>query len=941
MFQIQSLEMVHWDFWQRLTVPLDAQIVTIIGPNGSGKTTLLDALRTLLALKCSGKRDYKRYVRHSTAATAWLKGVVNNPRRDGGGLFPYPFWPLSAPQVTLLCRVRRQGGDWVRHYAIVEGDAALHDEADSAIQWMGVQEYRRRLESAGLTPAIAEVLALEQGDTDKLCEYSPRQLLELVFQVFGDKAVLDHYQQARNEQKDTERELDALDQQWQGLGLRVEEMKSRANRHLEWRQLEHERRQLADDILPALHYHEAGHKLADTRARYRATRRDCRAREAEHAAQQAAADAARARFAEGEARMDSARQRYDATLAEFQQASGAAREAQTRLQERDRLEELVRLEGGANAERQAAELAQARADLQSLASQLRQDRQQRETCLTRKAELTAGRNAPTPGFVHAFREALDEAGIRHSLFSDTVEVRELHWQGAVEALLAPYRHLILLDNPVDRARAWRLGEQLRYRHFIVAERAPAPSAAPGSLLEVVRFHAEPPAWLAQQLNRVQRVASAEAGALLEGDWISRDGFYRERRGGRHIGVDPSDYCFGAAARQAQIGELDRQLQALNAAILRQEERHGELARRVSLLQQGLDGLDAVKTLAARAEEFALIAEQLATHSARAQQLGEALADADRDSNLAIEQRYDAQAELRQLREQADTSARSLAALRYEHEQAGHDWRKLIAAMRQARGKLQAPPTPGRLAELVGTFASAGNAQLRLRELEHRLDSGDWETDPGVLLLRDKLTADHDRLAADMHTRRADLERARQLTDDAREAYINKLKATVRAYGQNVKRLGELAGIDVEIDPPHFGSDDLSLHQAGLALRFNFDQKGMMGLNDGEASGGQQVMKSLILLIGLMMDEAQPSGFVFIDEPFAHLDIFNIDRVSGFLKATEAQYLITTPNTHNVNIFAPSDLTLATRKKQPGQRWAPPILQTRRRAAGQSGKVDAE
>ena len=47
MFQMKSVEMVHWDFWQRLTVPLDAQIVTIIGPNGSGKTTLLDAMRTL------------------------------------------------------------------------------------------------------------------------------------------------------------------------------------------------------------------------------------------------------------------------------------------------------------------------------------------------------------------------------------------------------------------------------------------------------------------------------------------------------------------------------------------------------------------------------------------------------------------------------------------------------------------------------------------------------------------------------------------------------------------------------------------------------------------------------------------------------------------------------------------------------------------------------
>ena len=46
--------------------------------------------------------------------------------------------------------------------------------------------------------------------------------------------------------------------------------------------------------------------------------------------------------------------------------------------------------------------------------------------------------------------------------------------------------------------------------------------------------------------------------------------------------------------------------------------------------------------------------------------------------------------------------------------------------------------------------------------------------------------------------------------------------------------------------------------------------------------------------------------------------------------TEAQYLITTPNTHNINIFAPSQLTLATRKKRPGEPWAPPILQTRRR-----------
>ena len=63
MFRLQTLELVHWDYCQRISLPLDASIITIAGPNGSGKTTLLDAMRTLLGLKCSQPRDYKTYAR--------------------------------------------------------------------------------------------------------------------------------------------------------------------------------------------------------------------------------------------------------------------------------------------------------------------------------------------------------------------------------------------------------------------------------------------------------------------------------------------------------------------------------------------------------------------------------------------------------------------------------------------------------------------------------------------------------------------------------------------------------------------------------------------------------------------------------------------------------------------------------------------------------------
>jgi DNA repair exonuclease SbcCD ATPase subunit len=116
------------------------------------------------------------------------------------------------------------------------------------------------------------------------------------------------------------------------------------------------------------------------------------------------------------------------------------------------------------------------------------------------------------------------------------------------------------------------------------------------------------------------------------------------------------------------------------------------------------------------------------------------------------------------------------------------------------------------------------------------------------------------------------------------------------------------------------------------VSFNFDGKGQIGLNDGEASGGQQVIKSLILLVGLLKDEENSAGgFVFIDEPFAHLDVRNIQLVGHFLKSTRAQYVLTTPITHNVEVFEPADITLVTSKKPPGARWAPPIGVLQRRA----------
>ncbi|AOY00639.1 ATP-binding protein [Jeongeupia sp. USM3] len=930
MFQIRELEMVHWDFWQAIKVPLDAQIVTVVGPNGSGKTTLLDALRTMLALKCSGRRDYKRYVRNNKENVAWLRGVVSNPRRDSG-LFPTLFFPATSDEITLFCRIRKQGGDWVRQYAIAEGRIELQPGTESLLNWIGVNEYRRRLEAAGLTPAIAEVLALEQGDTDKLCEYSPKSLLDLVFQVFGDKQVLDHYHEAKLRLSEAEDELGKMEQQASQLGLDVERLKLRANNHLEWRTMQDNAIRLESRVMPALRYVEQWGALRGNVDDWRGARRVLHERRQALAALDVGYRELETSLAGSRDGERAAQAENDAAYAEFQAARDAARDTEKLLQEADRLRRLAEAEDGADAVALNDRLTGLKDDEAVLRQSLRQARAERDELNDTQSALQSGRAPMLPDFVRNMRAALDEAGIGHQLLTEIVEVRDPAWQEAVEALLAPSRHIILLNKAGDRQRAWELGQKLRYRHFIVPDREPVPRARPNSMLEVVDFNADVPDWLANLLNRTQRANSVAHGQTLDGDWITRDAFHKERRGARDISVRSGDYAFGEGARQSRRNETGRRLRELNEQMLADEGKLVVLTRQITEIQQALMGMQAVVQLAARQDEFAAAAARFHDEQTRLQDAGARLAAAQSAWQGLRDGREESRVSFETQRRQREALEAQIAELSAQLARQRDEIRRQIRSLRAARTQLPAEYVAAEhLRRLAAQYDSVRDVQREIDRIRFALDNQDWETDDTVLARRDKLAADYAGIERDTDQHRRDVARTRELTDDARAAYINKLRATVRAYGRNVKRLGELAGIDVELDTPHLENDDTVLAQAGLTARFNFDQKGMMGLNDGEASGGQQVMKSLILLIGLMMDDANTSGFVFIDEPFAHLDIFNIDRVGGFLKATQAQYLITTPLTHNTNVYGPSELTLTTRKKQPGQTWAPLIMQTRRR-----------
>ncbi len=927
MFHIKSLELVHWDHWQRFTLPLDAQIVTIVGPNGSGKTTLLDALRTLFALKCSGKRECKRYVRRSSEAFAWLRAVVDNRRIDN---HRHPFFPLLDDEVTLVCRIRKQGGEWQRQYLIVPGNAAI-ETLESVGDWLGVIEYQRRMDSAGLTKAIAEVLSLEQGDTDKLCEYSPKVLLELVFQVFGDKQVLDAHLEAKGQQRETERELQEMSNHLEALDNRVETMTLKVNRYIEWRNLKQEQIKLQSEVLPRLQLLDLKESINGARSQIQGARRQLREKKTEQA--KLIAEIKRL-----EQSLETARQREVASgfnLKFTGERSQTARDAVTQttvlLSERDRLTALSQSRHGEDVAIMAETVGRER---QRLAA-VQNERVETHSRINAMAALIAALNSGHPAApedVRKFCAALTDAKVPHRMLIEIVEVIDPAWQAAVEALLAPYRQLVLLDHENDCARAWHIGEQLHYRHFVTAGKVAAVSPQSGALLEVVRFSGDAPEWLIPLLNRVQRVENAEIGAKLPvvQDWVTQAGYHRERRGGHYIGIAVGDYHFGVSGRKSRRAALVAETDALSKKDQNLQREEESLRLSIAQKQSRLDGLDAAQIMALRAEEFNHAEENIVAYKELLRQMEDAVSAANREKDEAVDARYKINRALdstgdhyKRLEQEIITLEPQLQSQRMEN----------IKRIQRLRYDRQAMPSVwharASLLQLREQFASAEAVKLHLRQLETRLNTEAWETDENIIALRDKLRRDLQGMQADVSQRRITNERARNLMHEAREAYINRLRATIRRYGKNIKELGELAGIEVHCEAPHLENDDLVLAQAGLAVHFNFDQKGLTGLNDGEASGGQQVMKSLILLIGLMMDESQPGGFVFIDEPFTHLDIFNIDRVGSFLKATRSQYLITTPITHNVNVYDPAELALITYKKRPQEAWAPPVAQISR------------
>jgi len=914
MFRLNQLEVVHWDYWQRFVVPLEASIITIVGPNGSGKTTLLDAMRTLLALECSNKRDYKRYVRRNGEDFCWLRGVVDNSRPVGSSKRPFGI-PFMQDRITLACHIEKKGGDWVRRYWIADGEVALSEIEQRGHEW-GVREYQRQLHEAGLSPAIAKVLSLEQGQTDKLCEYKPRELLDLVFDVFGDKEVLARYQEARQHQQQTEQELQHTQNNLKALEHSLHTQESKVNRYLEWKGLRSQQVQLVSEIKPRLAFYLLQEETERAARALDAAQKEREARQADWTAKQVEQTYLQSQSLQ----LDTQRQAAQAQEAELIKQLELLSKDEGKLEAilKQEFELKAQADLSADISDSTAALGELEKEKSALQSQLWTKQQQQAQWQATLENLSAGRRAD-PQEVREFRQALGQAKIAHDTLADVLEVTDPAWQTAVEAVLGPFAHVILLHHPQDAEAAFALGEKLKYRNLIVPERQSAGLAPQGSLLEVVKLAQPIAPWMLNMLERTRRVDDAKAGSALPRgeDWVTKQGYLRERRGGRFAA--PNEPRFG----KARLEGLRTNLHRIEQEIEQLQSQLKPVQQQIQSIKNVLAGVNAATQLAARAEEFAQAATDHPVVKVQRQGVGGKLHAVTELKNQLAQQNTDLQTALTRIDRDMAQLAKEIAEKENREGWAEQEKRQ----ERLAHDQAMLPPhwqDSAANKQLQDAWRDETNVDRRIQEIEKRFEHESWETDESVIAMRDKMGSDYEAQKSDVEARQRDNDNAKTQTEHAREAYIGRLRYSVAKYSKNLKTLGDMANIAVDCAPVTLEANDISLSQAGLDVRFGFDEKGLAGMNDGDASGGQQVMKSLILLVALMMEESRPGGFVFIDEPFAHLDIFNIKRVANFLQATKAQYLLTTPVTHNVDVYEPSMLTLVTAKKTGQSAWAPRV-----------------
>jgi chromosome segregation protein len=923
-FKILRLSFSNWDCWRPVSVPLDEPIVMLAGPNGSGKTTFLDGIRIILnAPRLSTKRRRNKYMRDRRQMTV-VTALVSNYLHDGNR--PFRCINVNDDVVTLACVLVPGTNGVESRYMILPGDVSFADvqAAYANQQIYGPGEYSDILFKAGVSRSLLSILAIEQGETNKLCERSPQELFTYVMQIKGQRQVFDRYQEAKD---GYHRSLSELEEQNRRLQVEQAALERLAREKREFELFRERQRQLGhyrSVLLPLAEYKEVlaelkrlGPDRDTTQSRLNALLGDQQQLRSLHSRELETKASLTVTFAEARQRereLDSMRQALASEGRGLDQAIG--RFDAIRLgAERVRPEDMTSLEDDLAVAEEA--LGQTRADLGRLEDQ--------------KRELIGVLNALQKGqvvyppFVNDMRHTLRAADIPATLVAEALEVVDSRWQVAIESIVGGDRFNWIVA-PEHHLASLELARRSRYRHYMCEpSRDQVPKARPGSALSAVKvLDSRIPRWILDRLNETALVDDVGAAKGALGNFqaaITPDGYRVDRRGGIFIGVRPGECFLGQMGVTSRAKEGLERLDEIESDIRDAKQQvqifSRELAERRHAIQEQTKRVEwesrkpEYEAIAGKREEWqnAMEALEKELNQLRDEMMmqGQRLSAADRDAAQA-------ENDLARIQRDIDQLKALLANREPQLRQAEANRLRLESLI----------PEESRQPEALQNVPLPDIVRLRINEMEIELAHYAGCTDESIMIRYTKQSENVLAQESFVNRRLHDVKTGEDELKACRASYIKLVQKVLEEYRDHAMSLAKRANIHLDMELPNLSTMDDGIEKAGLFVRVAYDGKELRTLSDPDLSGGQKVIVSLLLLMALTDGEgANGPGFFILDEPFAHLSVERIDEVGEFLRNSRAQFILTTPTTHNHNVFNPARLTITLFKKPHNEQLAPP------------------
>ena len=87
-----------------------------------------------------------------------------------------------------------------RRFFIIPGGASIdivRRVVEDEKEYLSANDYSEYLARAGVSRALMDLLAIEQGETHRFCQKTPRELFLAVLQAMGDQGTLESYRKAK------------------------------------------------------------------------------------------------------------------------------------------------------------------------------------------------------------------------------------------------------------------------------------------------------------------------------------------------------------------------------------------------------------------------------------------------------------------------------------------------------------------------------------------------------------------------------------------------------------------------------------------------------------------------------------------------------------------------------------------------------------------------